>query len=39
MEKDEVGGILTVEGDEGGMEWRLDVDERRRARGMVVDKR
>lgn len=39
MEEDEIGSILTAGGgDEGDVEWKLDVDERRRARGMVVDK-
>lgn len=37
MEEDEVGEMFA--GEEGGVEWRLDGDERKRARGMVVEKR
>lgn len=33
MEEDEVGDML---GGDGGVEWKLEVDERRRARGMIV---
>lgn len=33
MEEDEVGEMLSGE---GGVDWKLEVDERRRARGMVV---
>lgn len=37
MEEDEVGGILRKgEMDDSGVEWRLEVDERARAREMVV---
>lgn len=36
MEEDEVSEMLSGDGD--GVEWKLEVDERRRARGMVVGK-
>lgn len=40
MEEDEVGGILKKGGvDDSGVEWRLEVDERARAREMVVRER
>jgi len=43
MEEDEVGDLLTEAGDGGedgdGVEWVLEIEERRRARGMVVGKR
>lgn len=36
MEEDEVSEMLGGDGD--GVEWRLEIEERRRARGMVVGK-
>ena len=43
MEEDEVGDLLTEAGgggeNGGGVEWVLEVGERRRARGMVVRNR
>lgn len=36
MEEDEVSEMLSGEGD--GVEWRLEMEERRRARGMVLGK-
>jgi hypothetical protein len=38
MEEDEVGEVLKSGGDDGGMEWKLEVEERSRAREMVVRK-
>ncbi|KAA8913258.1 COG4 transport protein-domain-containing protein [Sphaerosporella brunnea] len=36
MEEDEVREILKKEGDESGVEWKLEVEERARAREMVI---